>query len=120
MNVALWIVQGLLGGMFIMAGFVKSTQSKEKLAVKMPWVNDFSLTQVKLIGLSQLLAGLGLILPWLTGIATFLTPVAALGLGLVMISAAIYHLRKNEMKEIGVNLFILSLALFVAVGRFMS
>ena len=119
MNTALWIAQGFLA-LFIMAGFMKATRSKEALAPRMPWVNDFSATQVKLIGVSQILGGIGVIVPWWTGIATFLTPLAALGLALVMISAAIYHLRKGEYKEIGVNMFFMIIALFVAIGRFAS
>lgn len=120
MNIALWIVQALLGAMFTMAGIMKATQPKEKLAEKMPWVNDYSATQVKLIGLSQILGGIGIILPWWTGIAPFLSVIAALGLALVMVFAAIYHLGKGEYKEIGVNVFLLALAVFVAIGRFAS
>lgn len=119
MNIALWIVQGFLG-MFIIAGIMKATQPKEKLALRMPWVNDFSASQVKLIGVSQILGGIGVIVPWATGIAPFLTVLAALGLALVMVFAAIYHLRKGEYKEIGVNAFFFALAIFVAVGRFAS
>ena len=119
MNTALWIAQGFLG-LFIIAGLMKTFRSKEALAPQMPWVNDFSATQVKLIGISQILGGIGVIVPWLTGIAPFLTPLAALGLAIVMISAALYHLRKGEYKEIGVNVFFLIPMLFVAIGRFMS
>ena len=106
--------------MFIFSGILKSTQPKEKLAQKMKWANDFSALQIKLIGLSQLLAGIGLVLPWLTGIAPILTPLAACGLGLVMISAAIYHVTKKEYREIVTNTVILALAVFVAYGRFLG
>ncbi len=57
MNTALWIAQGILGALFIMAGFMKSVQPKEKLSKNMPWVYDYSALQVKLIGLSELLGG---------------------------------------------------------------
>ena len=117
MNIALWIAQGFLA-LFVMAGFMKATRPKEALAPRMPWVNDFSATQVKLIGVSQIFGGIGVIVPWWTGIAPFLTPLAALGLALIMILAAIYHLRKGEYKEIGVNIFFMVPALFVAIGRF--
>jgi len=117
MNIALWIAQGILA-MFVMAGLMKATQPKEKLAVKMPWVNDFSLWQVKLIGLSQLLGGIGVMVPWLTGIAPILTPIAASGLALIMLFAAIYHITKKEYSAIGVNFMFGALAVFVAWGRF--
>ena len=120
MNIALWIVQGLLGAMFTMAGLMKAIQTKEKLAPRLPWVNDYTATQVKLIGVAELLGGIGLILPWALGIAPFLTVLAALGLALTMVFAAIYHLGKNEYPGIGINAVLLVLALFVAVGRFVS
>src|SRR5437763_6403912 len=101
MNVALWIVAILLAAAFGMAGITKMTKPKEELAPKMGWVNDYSATNVKLIGAVELLGAIGLILPWATGIAKILTPLAAVGLGLVMVLAAIYHARKGEFKLIG-------------------
>ncbi len=117
MNTALWIVQVILAVLFLMAGLMKSTQPKEKLAPKMPWVNDFSASTVKLIGLSQLLAAIGLVIPMLTGIAPALTSVAAAGLALIMVFAAIYHFRKKEFKEIGITAVFFALSAFVAIGR---
>src|SRR5437763_266031 len=101
MNTALWIAQGLLAAMFLLAGIMKSTQSKEKLAAKLPWVNDYPASTVLLVGISELVAGIGLVLLQLTGIAPVLTPLAALGLALIMILAALYHVRKSEWKETG-------------------
>jgi uncharacterized membrane protein YphA (DoxX/SURF4 family) len=118
MNTALWIAQGLFGAMFIMAGIFKSTQAKEKLAKNMPWVNDYSGPQVKLIGLSELLGGIGLIVPWYTGIVPILTPIAAVGLGAIMVLAAFYHFGKKEYSGIGVNAVLLAGVAFIAYGRF--
>lgn len=118
MNVFLWIVQILLAAAFLMAGLLKSTQPKEKLAPKMPWVNDFSPGVVKLVGVTELAAALGLVLPALTGIAVVLTPLAAVGLAVVMVLAGIYHFRKGEYSGIVVNAVFLALALLVAWGRF--
>ncbi len=118
MNIALWIVQGLLALAFLMAGGMKVMQSKEKLAESMAWVNDFSANTVKLIGVLEILGAIGLIAPQATGILPILTPLAAVGLALVMIGAAITHLRRGEMPMIGINAVLLILALFVAYGRF--
>ncbi len=118
MNIALWIIQALLGAVFTMAGIMKATRPKEELAPKMPWVNDYTATQVKLIGTSEILGGLGLILPWATGILPILTPLAGIGLALVMCFAAIYHRSKGEMKALPVNFVLGALAAFVAYGRF--
>lgn len=120
MNIALWVVQGLLALAFVMAGGMKVSQAKEKLAEQMPWVNDFSSGTVKLIGLVELLGAIGLIAPMVTGILPWLTPLAAVGLALTMLGAAATHLRRGENQMIFVNLILLLLAAFVAYGRFMG
>lgn len=118
MNVFLWILQGLLAAAFLAAGTMKATQPKEKLAPNMPWVDDFPLGTVKLVGASQIAAAFGLVLPALTGIAVILTPLAAVGLGVIMVLAATYHARKGEYSAIGVNAVLLVLSGVVAWGRF--
>ncbi|WP_327725554.1 DoxX family protein [Streptomyces europaeiscabiei] len=118
MNVALWILQVLLATMFGMAGLMKSTQPKEKLAKSLPWVEDFSTGTVRLIGALELLAALGLILPAATGIAAVLTPLAATGLAVVMILAALVHARRKEMSGIALNAVLLALAVVITWGRF--
>ena len=119
MNTALWIIQGILATMYVFAGITKSTQSKEKLEKQFPWAKDLSLNTVRFIGISELLGGIGLILPWLTGIAPVLTPISAVGLGIVMILAfSTVHLKRKEYKETGLNIILLILAAFVAYGRF--
>jgi uncharacterized membrane protein len=117
-NVALWIVQILLALAYVAAGVMKVSQSKEKLAPTMTWVNHYSATSVKLIGAAELLGGLGLILPWLFGIAKWLTPVAAVGLVIVQIGAIVHHVRHKDTKSLPLNAVLLLLALFVAIGRF--
>ncbi len=118
MNVAIWIVQVLLALAFGMAGFMKFTQPKEKLSENMGWVNDFSVNQVKTIGLLEMTAAVGLILPAALDILVFLTPLAALGLVFVMLGAMYTHYRRNEMPLIGINAVLGALALFVVIGRF--
>jgi len=118
MNTALWIAQGVLGAMMIMAGMMKSTQPKEKLAPNLPWVKDYSAGMVKFVGVSELLGGIGLIVPWLTGILPVLTPVAAIGIGIIMVLAAVYHFQHKEYPGIGINFVLLAIAAFIAYGRF--
>ena len=60
---------------------------------------------------------LGLILPWLTGIAPILTPAAAAGLALLQVGAAVFHGRRAEYKQWPVNAVFLALAVFIAVAR---
>ncbi len=118
-NIALWIAAGLLAVAYLGAGLLKSTQSREKLRTNMPWVDDFSAGTVRFIGTTQLLGAVGLILPWATGIAPVLTPVAATGLVVTQVLAIGVHVRRGETgSRLGVNVLLLLLALFVAVGRF--
>jgi uncharacterized membrane protein len=118
MNIALWVVQALLAIAFGMAGLLKITQPREKLAVQMGWVEDFGPTTVKLIGTLEVLGAIGLILPLLTGILPWLTPLAALGLALTMLGAMVTHFRRHEYANLVPNLVLLVLAVFVAYGRF--
>jgi uncharacterized membrane protein len=117
-NVFLWVLQAALATAFGLAGVMKSTQPKEKLRPKLPWVRDFTPAQIRLIGVVELLGALGLILPAVTGIAPILTPLAAAGLAITMIGAAITHARRKEPSGIAVNVVLLALAVVIAWGRF--
>jgi uncharacterized membrane protein YphA (DoxX/SURF4 family) len=118
MNVALWIAAIILALAMLAAGFGKLTQAKEKLAARMAWVEDFSPGMIKAIGGVEVLAGIGLILPAITGIAPILVPLAATGIALMMIGAIVTHLRRGETKESIPPIVLLALAVFVAWGRF--
>jgi uncharacterized membrane protein YphA (DoxX/SURF4 family) len=117
MNVGLWIVQGLLGAAFVLAGLMKLTQPIDKLAVRMKYVTRFPPAVTRFIGGSELAGGIGLVVPWAIGVAPILTPLAAAALALVMVLALVHHLRNGEANLIGVNVVIGALALFVAWGR---
>lgn len=109
-------MQGLLAAMFGMAGLMKLMTPREKLLPKMPYMSDLTEGRVKLIGAAELLGAIGLIVPWLTGNAAILTPLAAIGLALIMVLAARTHIRRKE-KGAAMNAVLGLLALFVAVGR---
>ena len=118
MNTTLWIVQIVLALLFAMAGIMKVTQPVNRLEARMGWVKDVGSTGVRLIGSLEILGAIGLILPAITGILPWLTPLAAIGLALTMVGAMITHSRRGEFSSIGVNLVLLLLALFVVYGRF--
>lgn len=129
MNMVLWIVQILLAAIFGGIGVVKLTQPKEKLHDTMGWTKAATPIQVKAIGALELLAGIGLVLPALTGIATVLTPLAALGLVIIMIGGIVVHLhgvrtataperRTVEIQGIVTCVVLLALAALVVWGRF--
>jgi hypothetical protein len=73
---------------------------------------------VRTIGVLELLAGIGLLLPGVTGVATVLVPLAAVGLVLMMVLAALTHRRRGELQMIGVNGALLLVAVIVAWARF--
>ncbi len=119
MDVALWIGQIALAGIFALSGTLKSTQSRERMiATGQTSAKIVPLPFMRLAGGSELVAVAGLILPWATGIARALTPVAAAGLVLVMVLAAAVHARLREPRTVGVNVVILAVAVFVSWGRF--
>ncbi len=118
MNIVLWVVQILLAFAFVMAGIMKVTQPIDRLETRMGWVKDVGHRGVRLIGSLEILGAIGLILPAVTGILPWLTPVAAAGLALTMVGAMITHGRRGEYSQIGVNVVLLVLTLFVVYGRF--
>lgn len=120
MATLVWVLQILLAVVFVAAGLVKLIRSKADLRGQMGWVDDYPDNGVKAIGALEVLAAIGLILPALTGIATVFVPLAALGLALLMVGAAITHGRRKEYPFVAGNVVLLILALIVAWTRFGS
>ena len=119
MNVVLWVVAIVLAVAFFASGVMKLVQPKEKLAASgMGWADDYSAGTIKLIGALEVLAAIGLVLPAALDIVPILVPLAAVGLVLVMVGAAVVHARRKETPLIGVNVALLAVAAFVAWGRF--
>ena len=120
MNLTLWIIAGLLAVAFAGGGISKLVIPKERIAA-LPggkWVDGFSSEAVKAIGVLDLLAALGLILPAALDILPVLVPVAAVGVVLLMIGATIVRARHGSRKAIPADLAYLALAAFLAWGRF--
>jgi uncharacterized membrane protein YphA (DoxX/SURF4 family) len=82
-NVLLWTVQVLLAALFLFAGVTKFLVPAEQLTAQSPFSAGF----IYFIGIVEIFGALGLILPGLTRIQTRLTPLAALGLVIIMIGA---------------------------------
>lgn len=120
MNIALWIIAGLLAVAFLAGGAIKLILPKEKFTVTSVggWAENFSAGGIKAIGAIEILAAVGLVLPAALGIAPVLVPLAAVGVVLLMVGAMITHFRRHEIPAIVVNLAYLALAAFVAWGRF--
>ena len=112
-----WILQVVVAIAFAGAGIGKLMQPKAKLQERMDWVEDFSQNQVRSIGLVELLGAIGVILPVLLGVLPVLSPLAAAGLTLTMLGAALVHLRRQEYPMIGINVVLGLLAALVFIGR---
>jgi uncharacterized membrane protein YphA (DoxX/SURF4 family) len=118
MDTALWIAQILLALIFALTGIMKLVMPREQAAERAPYVEDLTDGQVRTIGILEILAAVGLILPMVTDILSWLTPLAAVGLALTMVGAAILHQRRGEYSNIVLNAVLFGLAVFVAYGRF--
>ena len=118
MNLTLWIFQAVLAATFAGSGLAKSTMSRERLlATGQTGTALFPMPVVRVTAVAELFAAAGLLLPWATGIARVLTPVAALGLCVVMIGAASSHARLREPRSVAANAVLFGMALTVAIGR---
>lgn len=117
LHIGLWVAQIVLGVMFGMAGVTKSTQPIADLAQQLVWPGQVPEALVRFIGISELLGGVGLVLPAATRIKPVLTPLAALGLVTVMLLAALFHLVRAEFGGIAVNVVLGGVAAFIAWGR---
>jgi uncharacterized membrane protein YphA (DoxX/SURF4 family) len=127
MEVVLWTLQGLLAALFAFSGAFKIALSKEALIAKgQTGIKHYPLPFIRFVATTELLGAIGLIVPWLSGIAPVLTPLAAGGLGALMIGAAFSHLRlaredparrRPELRNVRNNLLLLVACGFVAAVR---
>ncbi|MCE9578809.1 MAG: DoxX family protein [Deltaproteobacteria bacterium] len=117
MNIALWILQGLLAAAFTGAGLMKLAKTKTQLIAdpRMGWAADFAPGTIKLIGLAEVLGAAGLILPMALAIAPQLTAAAAAGEAVLMLGAAATHARRKEPPFVPAVLAVLAIA--VVIGR---
>jgi uncharacterized membrane protein len=116
LDIGLWIVQGVLALIFLLAGSMHALRY-EASKKNLPWVKDMPRGIVVFDGVMEILGGLGIVLPRLTGILPWLTSLAATGLAIIMLSAMVLHARRKEYPAIGMTGLLLVLAVIVAYGR---
>ena len=120
MNLALWLVTGLLAAV-LLGSTSKMFVPREKIASvgrAAEWVLDFSPGALRAIGALEILAAAGLVLPAVLDVAPILVPVTATCVALLFAGAATMRLRRGERVTIVPDLVYLALAAFVAWGRF--
>ena len=117
-SILLWVVQIALAAIFLASGISKLVMSKEKmLATGQTGTASQPLPLIRFISVCEIFGAAGLVLPIALGIHRFLTPLAALGLVIIMIGAARIQTKLKQPKRVAVNIVLLILCLFVAYGR---
>jgi uncharacterized membrane protein YphA (DoxX/SURF4 family) len=118
MDLALWIAQGLLALAFIAVGLNHAfNYASASQRAGMGWMAAVGRERMRLIGSLEVLGGIGVVLPAVTGILPWLTPLAAAGLALLMLFAIVFHLRRGETSAAVFNAVLGLLAVVVLVGR---
>jgi hypothetical protein len=112
-NRGLWVAQALLAALFLFAGAMKFVMPDEALAAQGP----FSVGFIHFIGVCEVLGAVGLVLPWATGVARWLTPLAAQGLVIIMVGAVVTTLAIGGGAGAIVPAVVGALCVAVAVGR---
>jgi len=122
MNIAVWIVSGILAVLYLAVGMVKLVVPKRKMAANpnLAFAAGLPSALILFIGLVEVLGAIGVIVPWLVGVAAVLTPLAAAGLVLLQIGAIVFHGQRREFKQWPVNFVLAGLAAFVAYERFLE
>lgn len=122
MNIALWSLQVLSGIFWSVTGFGKilciDLAVWNQTLPRVPWFSGVPRALFVFIGVCEFLGGVGLILPAMTGVKPKLTPLAAIGLALVMILAAGFHILRGEYSSfLPFNLVLAGVCAFIAYGR---
>jgi hypothetical protein len=117
MIIALWTAQIILAAFFVLGTVMKFLPIK-KISVMMPWTGQLPSIAVRLLGILDLVVAAGLILPVLLNIKPYLTIWTAIATLVYMVIAAIFHISRGELKQIGVNIFAALLAAFIAYGLY--
>ncbi|MFI8306782.1 DoxX family protein [Streptomyces sp. NPDC085927] len=119
MNLTLWIATGLLAAVALAGGLTKTFVPKERLAAQHggEWTREATPRFVRTLGLLELLAAVGLVLPAVLDVAPVMVPVTAVCWVLLMVGAMITHGRLGQFALVLLNTVYLVLAVFVAWGR---
>jgi hypothetical protein len=120
MNIALWITSGLLALVALVGGITKAFVPLDKLSHHegAAWTRGANPAFVKTLGVLEILAAIGLVLPAVTDVAPVMVPVTAVCWVALMVGAMITHGRLGQAKLVMVNVVYVALAVFIAVGRF--
>ncbi len=110
----LWLLQALLAAVFLAHGGLLLAPPAEIAAVMNA---QFPRAFWVFLGVAEVLAAAGLILPGVTRILPQLTVAACMGLVIVMVSATVLHVARSETSSAVTTTILLGLITLVAYGR---
>lgn len=119
MDTFLWILQVLLALIFLGFGYLHALAFEQGVAsARAAWMSAVGRQNMRIIGLLEFLAAIGLILPAITGVLPWLTALTASLLVVLMVFAIAFHARRpGEVPNLALNALLGVLALIVAYGR---
>lgn len=117
LRIALWVLQALLALFFVMVGYAHALAPFDEVARDAQWMLVVPRPLSLFIGCAEIAGGIGVILPRVSRVPSWLTPLAALGLATIMLLATLFHLVRGEGSVVGVPVLMAAFALFVAWGR---
>lgn len=115
---SIWIMQGILASIMAASGLVILIIPKSRLENRLYWIRKYPNSMRIFICTAKILAAIGLTAPMLLNVLPILTPIAALGIVLLMIAALNYHLQTKEYKDVPATVIFLSMALLISYYRF--
>ena len=118
LNVALWIIQILLAIGYAIAGIMKIVSPISDLAMEMAYAADVPEWFVRTVGVLEVAGAVGIIMPAITKIMTWLVPLTAICFSLIQVTAIFIHANYGETAQfLAINLTLLAMSLFVLWGR---
>lgn len=119
MNTALWIIQILLILLFMLAGFFKLIQTREKiLASGATWAEHFSTTHIKVIGLLECLLSVFMLINLIFSVSSIITLICSIGMGVTMLVAAGVHVKRKEYGFLALTVVTGAMAFFLVYENF--
>ena len=117
MTIVLWVIQCLLALALAGFGIARLVRSREQVVGTFPYLEQFPTPAIRALGVCELAAGLGLVLPGLIGIAPVLVPLAALGALALALAGTALHWWRSETTPAAINSIFIALLILTAWGR---
>lgn len=117
MNTTISIIQAALAIVFFASGTIILIL-KEKLKSRLSWLTTYSPKMVYFICFSKIAGAIALLIPMLVSSLHFFAALSALGIGIIMLLALNYHIKKREYKDMPATILFFILALFVTIYNY--